>query len=70
MTITAWYMDDCDGDQRLPHKTEPLQPVAVEDLDALGVLRCVLLCVHRVVLSTLNIFMVQMNSLYYKQCFV
>jgi len=38
MTITAWYMDDVEGDQRLPHKTEPLQPVSVEELAALGVL--------------------------------
>jgi len=39
MAIQAWYMDDKnDADQRDPHKTDPVQPVSVEQLNALGVL--------------------------------
>jgi hypothetical protein len=38
MTIEAWYMDDSDEDQRLPHKTDPVQSVSVETLAALGVI--------------------------------
>ena len=38
MTIEAWYMDDSEEDQRLPHKTNPVQPVSTEILDELGVL--------------------------------
>jgi 1,2-dihydroxy-3-keto-5-methylthiopentene dioxygenase len=39
MAIQAWYMDDKDDvDQREPHKTDPVQPVSVDQLDALGVL--------------------------------
>jgi hypothetical protein len=30
--VEAWIMDDCEGDQRLPHKTEPVQMVSAEDL--------------------------------------
>ena len=38
MAIEAWYMDDSEEDQRLPHKTNPVQPVSTEILDELGVL--------------------------------
>ena len=38
MPIEAWYMDDSDEDQRLPHKTDPVQYVTSQQLDALGVL--------------------------------
>lgn len=38
MTIHAWYMDDSDADQRLPHKKEPNEPVSMQILDKLGVL--------------------------------
>lgn len=38
MTITAWYMDDVEGDQRLPHKTDPVQDVSLDQLTALGVI--------------------------------
>jgi 1,2-dihydroxy-3-keto-5-methylthiopentene dioxygenase len=38
MTIEAWYMDSSDEDQRLPHKTDPVQPVSLETLALLGVL--------------------------------
>eukprot|EP01147_Barroeca_monosierra_P004909 gene4909-6910_t len=36
--VQAWVMDTSDADQRLPHKTEPVQPITVEDLRELGVL--------------------------------
>ncbi|EGD76439.1 1,2-dihydroxy-3-keto-5-methylthiopentene dioxygenase 3 [Salpingoeca rosetta] len=36
--VAAWYMDDADTDQRLPHKTDPVKEVSVEDLKDLGVL--------------------------------
>jgi 1,2-dihydroxy-3-keto-5-methylthiopentene dioxygenase len=39
MAIQAWYMDDKDDvDQREPHKTDPVQPVSVDQLASLGVL--------------------------------
>eukprot|EP00243_Klebsormidium_subtile_P008434 TRINITY_DN39_c0_g1_i1.p1 TRINITY_DN39_c0_g1~~TRINITY_DN39_c0_g1_i1.p1 ORF type:complete len:194 (+),score=64.23 TRINITY_DN39_c0_g1_i1:39-620(+) len=38
----AWYMDESDADQRLPHKLEPNQPVSREQLAELGVLHWVL----------------------------
>ena len=38
MPIEAWYMDGSDEDQRLPHKTDPVEPVPIADLAALGVL--------------------------------
>ena len=38
MPIEAWYMDDSNEDQRLPHKTDPVEPVPLADLAALGVL--------------------------------
>ena len=41
MTITAWYMDDSSEDQRLPHKTDPVQEVSLEKLAKLGVLSLV-----------------------------
>mmetsp|Transcript_64574 Transcript_64574/g.139694 ORF Transcript_64574/g.139694 Transcript_64574/m.139694 type:complete len:192 (+) Transcript_64574:28-603(+) len=37
MTISAWYMDEDPSDQRLPHKTDPLEPVSGEELINLGV---------------------------------
>uniref|UniRef100_A0A803KW86 Acireductone dioxygenase n=1 Tax=Chenopodium quinoa TaxID=63459 RepID=A0A803KW86_CHEQI len=36
--IQAWYMDDSDEDQRLPHHKEPKQFVSLKHLDDLGVL--------------------------------
>ncbi|KNA21285.1 hypothetical protein SOVF_044580 [Spinacia oleracea] len=36
--IQAWYMDDSDEDQRLPHHKEPKEFVSLEQLDELGVL--------------------------------
>lgn len=36
--VSAWYMDGSKEDQRAPHKTDPLQPVSLEELKALGVL--------------------------------
>ncbi|KAG6431065.1 hypothetical protein SASPL_109140 [Salvia splendens] len=36
--IQAWYMDDSDEDQRLPHHRNPQQFVPFEKLDELGVL--------------------------------
>eukprot|EP00043_Microstomoeca_roanoka_P007710 m.74403 g.74403 ORF g.74403 m.74403 type:complete len:174 (-) comp13942_c0_seq1:514-1035(-) len=36
--VSAWFMDSSDADQRLPHKTEPLEEVSVEDLQQVGVL--------------------------------
>jgi len=38
MTITAWFMDNSDEDQRLPHKTTPVQVVSPDFLTQLGVL--------------------------------
>jgi 1,2-dihydroxy-3-keto-5-methylthiopentene dioxygenase len=39
MAITAWYMDeDVVTDQREPHKTEPVRPVSLNELKAIGVL--------------------------------
>ncbi|PNW76229.1 hypothetical protein CHLRE_12g542850v5 [Chlamydomonas reinhardtii] len=37
-TIEAWYMDDSDEDQRLPHKLSPNQPCPLSALRDLGVL--------------------------------
>jgi 1,2-dihydroxy-3-keto-5-methylthiopentene dioxygenase len=39
MSLEAWYMDDSDADQRLPHQTDPVQYVSREKLDQLGVLQ-------------------------------
>ncbi|XP_061089420.1 acireductone dioxygenase [Conger conger] len=36
--IEAWYLDECNGDQRLPHKCDPNKPVSLEELKQLGVL--------------------------------
>ncbi|EXC16741.1 1,2-dihydroxy-3-keto-5-methylthiopentene dioxygenase 2 [Morus notabilis] len=36
--IQAWYMDDSDEDQRLPHHRNPKEYVSLEQLDELGVL--------------------------------
>lgn len=36
--IAAWFMDDSDEDQRLPHKKSPNKPVDLEKLRDLGVL--------------------------------
>ncbi|KAK1296586.1 1,2-dihydroxy-3-keto-5-methylthiopentene dioxygenase 2 [Acorus calamus] len=36
--IEAWYMDDSDEDQRLPHHLEPKQFVSLKELEELGVL--------------------------------
>ncbi|RAL38415.1 hypothetical protein DM860_002393 [Cuscuta australis] len=36
--IQAWYMDDSNEDQRLPHHREPKQFVSFDKLDELGVL--------------------------------
>ncbi|KAK8949066.1 1,2-dihydroxy-3-keto-5-methylthiopentene dioxygenase 2 [Platanthera zijinensis] len=36
--IQAWYMDDIEGDQRLPHHREPKQFVSIDRLSELGVL--------------------------------
>lgn len=38
MTITAWYMDDSDEDQRSLHKIEGDCAVPIDKLSALGVL--------------------------------
>merc|ERR1712226_306692 len=40
--VEAWYMADdaATGDQRLPHKTEPLQAVSLDQLAKVGVLYC------------------------------
>lgn len=35
--IQAWYMNDSDEDQRLPHHLEPKQFVSLEKLKELGV---------------------------------
>lgn len=34
----AWYMDDSDADQRLPHRLSPNQPCPLEALGELGIL--------------------------------
>ena len=39
MTITAWYMDELEGDQREPHQRVPYEAASPEVLDGLGVLR-------------------------------
>ena len=36
--VQAWYMDGSDADQRLEHKTDPVEEVSVEALARLGVL--------------------------------
>lgn len=37
--VAAWFMDDdTAADQRLPHQTDPLQPVSLAQLRAIGVL--------------------------------
>ncbi|KAK9101086.1 hypothetical protein Scep_024516 [Stephania cephalantha] len=36
--IQAWYMDDSDEDQRLPHHRDPKEFVSLDRLDELGVL--------------------------------
>jgi 1,2-dihydroxy-3-keto-5-methylthiopentene dioxygenase len=38
MTIEAWYMDSEEKDQRLEHKTDPLESVSREELKKIGVL--------------------------------
>lgn len=38
VTIEAWYMDDLDTDQRLPHRCEPNEPCSLAALRKLGVL--------------------------------
>ncbi|CAB1330732.1 unnamed protein product, partial [Coregonus sp. 'balchen'] len=35
--IEAWFMDDSDEDQRMPHKLNPNEPVSLEELEKLGV---------------------------------
>ncbi|XP_063040591.1 acireductone dioxygenase [Engraulis encrasicolus] len=35
--MEAWYMDDSDEDQRLPHKLDPNQQVTTSELEHLGV---------------------------------
>lgn len=35
--MDAWYMDNSDEDQRLPHKLDPNQPVSLEELQKIGV---------------------------------
>ncbi|XP_062379028.1 acireductone dioxygenase [Sardina pilchardus] len=35
--MDAWFMDDSDEDQRLPHKLDPNQPVSLEELQKIGV---------------------------------
>lgn len=37
--VKAWYMDDSDADQRLPHQQNPNQEVSSQQLDELGVLQ-------------------------------
>ncbi|GAB4820577.1 hypothetical protein N2152v2_007623 [Parachlorella kessleri] len=36
--VEAWYMDDTDADQRLPHRQTPNKPCSLDALGALGVL--------------------------------
>jgi 1,2-dihydroxy-3-keto-5-methylthiopentene dioxygenase len=38
MTITAWYFDNIEGDQRLPHRCEPNQEVDLSVIESLGIL--------------------------------
>ena len=38
MTITAWYMDASEEDQRSPHKLEGAEEIKLSDLDKYGVL--------------------------------
>ena len=38
MTITAWFMDDKEGDQREPHQIDGDSFVGLEELAKLGVL--------------------------------
>lgn len=38
MTITAWYMDSSEEDQRCPHKLEGAEEIKLTDLDKYGVL--------------------------------
>lgn len=38
MTITAWYMDESDADQREPHQQSPSVEVSLDTIAALGVL--------------------------------
>lgn len=35
--VNAWYMDESDADQRLPHQSEPPEPVSLKQLEELGV---------------------------------
>lgn len=35
--VEAWFMDDSEDDQRLPHRKEPNEPVSLEHLESLGV---------------------------------
>ncbi|XP_036397873.1 1,2-dihydroxy-3-keto-5-methylthiopentene dioxygenase [Megalops cyprinoides] len=35
--MEAWYMDDSNEDQRLPHKLDPNVPVTLEELQKIGV---------------------------------
>ncbi len=39
--VSAWYMDDVQGDQRAPHQCVPNEPVSVDVLQDLG-----MLCFH------------------------
>ncbi|MCO5575517.1 hypothetical protein L7F22_029318 [Adiantum nelumboides] len=41
-SLEAWYMDDSDDDQRLPHHLDPKQYVSLDKLAELGVLHWVL----------------------------
>ncbi|KAJ8398218.1 hypothetical protein AAFF_G00430620 [Aldrovandia affinis] len=36
--MEAWYIDESDADQRLPHKCDPNKPVSLEELKHLGIL--------------------------------
>ncbi|CAI5484471.1 unnamed protein product [Closterium sp. Yama58-4] len=38
MAPEAWYMDDSNDDQRLPHRLDPNQPCSLETLSELGIL--------------------------------
>lgn len=38
MTISAWYMDDVDSDQRLPHRAETDEVVTTDKLVSLGLI--------------------------------
>uniref|UniRef100_A0A6Q2YCS4 Acireductone dioxygenase n=1 Tax=Esox lucius TaxID=8010 RepID=A0A6Q2YCS4_ESOLU len=37
VSIEAWFMDDSDEEQRMPHKRNPNEPVSLEELEKLGV---------------------------------